>query len=406
MPGTYRWRQTTAPMLRRWSERFDNTAAHLSTRMSLIAMAGLSLLPVLPAYSIAPAPLAGPVARPTETEGGQPLLVKARRVKLTEERPSKPAEAAAPPAPLPGSQGEPRVTLPPQETVHETQTPPKPADPRSAPLPPSQAPPAPTLDTWSTAEINEARIECSRLLSGIAAERDDLPPMRSGACGTPAPIALRSVGKTTLSPAATVNCRLAVAISEWADTTLQPAARKAFGQPVTRILTASSYACRNRYGLANTQISEHAFANAVDITGFELADGRTVTVLDAWGSTSRDSNQRDASRPPKPADGKETASGSPNGSTGAAGIPPNAIKPISTRQGRETPDRSSTPARSPSQRVQAGTEIAADPAGFLRNIHKGACLRFGTVLGPEANEAHRDHLHLDLKPRSHGALCE
>jgi len=33
---------------------------------------------------------------------------------------------------------------------------------------------------------------------------------------------------------------------------------------------------------------------------------------------------------------------------------------------------------------------------FLATIHASACKRFGTVLGPAYNAAHRDHLHLEL----------
>lgn len=32
---------------------------------------------------------------------------------------------------------------------------------------------------------------------------------------------------------------------------------------------------------------------------------------------------------------------------------------------------------------------------FLRIVHKSACKRFGTVLGPEYNAAHKDHFHLE-----------
>ena len=41
---------------------------------------------------------------------------------------------------------------------------------------------------------------------------------------------------------------------------------------------------------------------------------------------------------------------------------------------------------------QAGGELAA----FLRRIHKAACDRFTTVIGPDGDEWHRDHIHLDL----------
>jgi hypothetical protein len=45
-------------------------------------------------------------------------------------------------------------------------------------------------------------------------------------------------------------------------------------------------------------------------------------------------------------------------------------------------------------------------AAFLRRLHKGACGTFGTVLGPDANEAHRNHFHFDLAQRKRSAFCE
>lgn len=33
---------------------------------------------------------------------------------------------------------------------------------------------------------------------------------------------------------------------------------------------------------------------------------------------------------------------------------------------------------------------------FLRVVHESACKRFGTVLGPEYNSDHRDHLHVEI----------
>lgn len=44
----------------------------------------------------------------------------------------------------------------------------------------------------------------------------------------------------------------------------------------------------------------------------------------------------------------------------------------------------------------------AEGQGFLKRIRDGACRAFSTVLTPDYNEAHRNHLHLDGAPRS---LC-
>jgi hypothetical protein len=43
---------------------------------------------------------------------------------------------------------------------------------------------------------------------------------------------------------------------------------------------------------------------------------------------------------------------------------------------------------------------------FVRKVHDDACTIFGTVLGPEANDAHKNHFHLDMKKRRHSAFCE
>lgn len=43
---------------------------------------------------------------------------------------------------------------------------------------------------------------------------------------------------------------------------------------------------------------------------------------------------------------------------------------------------------------------------FLKDIHDGACKIFGTVLGPEANAAHKNHFHLDMAKRRHSAYCQ
>ena len=43
---------------------------------------------------------------------------------------------------------------------------------------------------------------------------------------------------------------------------------------------------------------------------------------------------------------------------------------------------------------------------FLRRVHANACKTFGTILGPEANAAHRNHFHLDMAERKTGNYCE
>ena len=70
-------------------------------------------------------------------------------------------------------------------------------------------------------------------------------------------------------------------------------------------------------------------------------------------------------------------------------------------------------ADAPVQVAQAVGPIAATPATiptpkqrFLRRLHVSACKAFMTILGPEANEAHRNHFHIDMAERQSGSFCE
>jgi hypothetical protein len=63
---------------------------------------------------------------------------------------------------------------------------------------------------------------------------------------------------------------------------VQPAAAELLGSRVARIETFGSYACRRLYSRTSGQWSEHARANAIDIAGFRLADGRRITVARDW----------------------------------------------------------------------------------------------------------------------------
>lgn len=46
--------------------------------------------------------------------------------------------------------------------------------------------------------------------------------------------------------------------------------------------------------------------------------------------------------------------------------------------------------------VLSGWYGKSDEREFLRRLHHSACKRFGTVLGPEYNNAHANHFHFDM----------
>jgi hypothetical protein len=91
-----------------------------------------------------------------------------------------------------------------------------------------------------------------------------------------------AITPATLTPAATLACPLVSSLDRWVSESVQPAALRWFGAPVTEIKQISAYSCRSMVGAGTSHISEHAFGNALDIAGFVLADGRKIIVRDGW----------------------------------------------------------------------------------------------------------------------------
>ena len=92
-------------------------------------------------------------------------------------------------------------------------------------------------------------------------------------------------GDVALSSSFLASCPLAVAYALFDIHALQPAAQQVFGQKVTQVDHLGSFACRNVYNRSEGRLSQHASANALDIAGFRLADGRRISVLKQWKDT-------------------------------------------------------------------------------------------------------------------------
>ena len=176
------------------------------------------------------------------------------------------------------------------------------------------------------AKLENDPVACRAVLTEGGVTTAEHPPRDNGDfCTITNALSVRG-GTTPLRPAAPVmTCPVALSFALWERQVLQPAARAILGAEVAAIDHYGTYACRRVYGQEGGRVSQHASANALDVAGFRLSDGRRVTVAAAWGD-----------------DGAE---------------------------GR-----------------------------FLRAVRDGACGSFETVLGPEYNAAHRDHLHLDRGP--------
>ncbi|QIG78445.1 extensin family protein [Stakelama tenebrarum] len=186
-----------------------------------------------------------------------------------------------------------------------------------------------TLPDRETPEARQCRAELARdhVRYTPLPDRD-----YGGGCLVTNAVQLLDIG-VPVSGINSMRCPLAEKFAAWVRHGVSPAAREILGSPLVKVESMGTYACRGIVGAgasASRRLSEHALANAVDISAFVLADGRRITVLEGWDSS--------------------------------------------------------------------------DPAvrQFMAIIHRSACRRFRTVLGPEYNAAHHNHFHLDM---GEGPFC-
>ncbi|MEG3160577.1 extensin family protein [Sphingomonas sp. LB2R24] len=172
---------------------------------------------------------------------------------------------------------------------------------------------------------NRETAQCLADLRQLHVSFQVLPDRETGpGCGLAGTVKLVDIGVPVANLTA-VRCGAARAFIGWTRNAVAPAAYQMLGSELARIDSMGSYSCRNIVGSARNanRRSGHAIANAIDIGGFVLKDGRRITVLNDWNS--------------------------------------------------------------PDPQVRQ----------FLQTIRASACKRFGTVLSPDYNAAHRNHLHLE-----------
>lgn len=191
------------------------------------------------------------------------------------------------------------------------------------PAPPPPAPPHRLVGAHPNADVRA----CEFHLQATGARFTPLEDQYFGpSCSAVGAVQLYDIAPgIAISNTKALRCEVALPLSQWVEGPVQAAAQRWFGAAVVRVESMGSYSCRNVVGnsVSASKLSEHARANAVDIGGFILSDGRRVSVLGGWHG-------------------------------------------------------------------------AEDESGFLHEIHDAACHDFITVLSPDYNAAHANHLHFDM----------
>lgn len=109
-------------------------------------------------------------------------------------------------------------------------------------------------------------------------------------CGAARPFEMSAAdqGRVALRPPALLRCPMIPQVERWVTNVVKPTSEYYFGVPVVEMKVAASYGCRPRNNQSGGKLSEHGYANALDISAFTLADGRVVTVKEGWWGSERD----------------------------------------------------------------------------------------------------------------------
>lgn len=141
------------------------------------------------------------------------------------------------------------------------------------------------ITAWKLRQALTDPESCLAALDGAAGFEQRADFEQTEQCHIRGRVNLSSVGDASIAPLDT-RCAVALRMAMWERHSLQPAARDLLGADISRIAQIGSYNCRALRTTAGdtSRMSTHATANAIDITGFTLSDGRQITLLEDWAS--------------------------------------------------------------------------------------------------------------------------
>ena len=126
---------------------------------------------------------------------------------------------------------------------------------------------------------------CRLALSDAIAVAPSVPDIHGpGGCGGEDLVRLEAVllpdkSRVALKPAAILRCPMAAAVADWIRTDMTPLAA-GLGSTISVLDNFNSFECRGRNRVAGAPLSEHGRANALDVRGIKLVNGRSISLTD------------------------------------------------------------------------------------------------------------------------------
>ncbi|HEY2510936.1 MAG TPA: extensin family protein [Polyangiaceae bacterium] len=135
----------------------------------------------------------------------------------------------------------------------------------------------------------DPRPDCEAALTaaGVKFARAKIPVHQEGkghaqlTCGAEQVVLYRgSASGISFSPSPILTCTMALALARF-EVVVQEEAARTFGEQVARITQLGTYSCREMAAYRGW-VSEHAYANAIDVESFVFKSGRRVSVLQGF----------------------------------------------------------------------------------------------------------------------------
>jgi hypothetical protein len=210
--------------------------------------------------------------------------------------------------------------------------PPRPGEapvPMKTPVPQAEKPATPPSEAAAPPQTDPGACLTELKAAGFDIETAEQPSSSNDLCRIEAPVRLKAVsvpprqGSTVrLTDEPVLACRFAGQLGHWIGDLVVPLVAGIKDTELKAVRTGPGFECRNRNRATTGKLSAHAEGLAIDIAGFEFANGASLR-----------------------------------------------IKP----------------------------EVGAAPDPTLAALRTAACGWFTTILGPGSDEAHHDHLHVDIE---------
>lgn len=165
---------------------------------------------------------------------------------------------------------------------------PPPESPPVPDTPPPATPPAPPAAGAAAGCLGELR------RAGALAEEVGQPAVPDPACAIDTPVRMTAVANLAGRPGAialpdgpVISCRLALVFASWTGRVAAPILAARRQSELKAVRTGPGFACRPRNRQAGAKLSAHGLGLAIDVAGFDFADGSTLAVGPA-GTGDRD----------------------------------------------------------------------------------------------------------------------